>query len=112
MPINKLFNFCGVLKMIEKNLDKDWEEDETEETEEIYLPNPNPESPEETIRKTGLAWSAGISLFGSILVMLGIGWIVDAYFKSSPWGIVVGIILGAILGFYQFFKLSSQILKK
>ena len=69
-------------------------------------------SSEETIRGSGLAWSAGIAFFGSIVFTMIIGWFADLLFGSKPWGIVGGIILGAIIGFIQFFRISSQIFKK
>ena len=68
-----------------------------------------PESVDESVRRGGLAWSAGIVFFSSIVFMLFIGWGADWVFQSSPWGIVIGIILGSILGFIQFFRISSQI---
>ncbi len=68
-----------------------------------------PEPVEETVRKSGLAWSAGIAFFGSVAFMLFIGWLADLLFGSSPWGIVIGIVLGAVIGFMQFFRISSQI---
>jgi F0F1-type ATP synthase assembly protein I len=68
-----------------------------------------PENADENIRRGGLAWSAGIVFFSSIVFMLLVGWVVDWLFQSSPWGIVGGIVLGSVLGFVQFFRLSSQI---
>lgn len=68
-----------------------------------------PERVEETVRKSGLAWSAGIVFFGSVAFMLFLGWLADLLFGSSPWGIVIGIVLGAVIGFMQFFRISSQI---
>lgn len=68
-----------------------------------------PESAEETIRQTGLAWSAGIVFFGSVAFMLFLGWLADLVLGSSPWGIVAGVVLGSIIGFIQFFRISSQI---
>jgi F0F1-type ATP synthase assembly protein I len=65
----------------------------------------------QTIRMTGLAWSAGISLFGSIVFMLILGWFADLLFGISPWGIVGGIVFGAVIGFVQFFRINSEILK-
>lgn len=70
-----------------------------------------PESSAETIRKSGLAYAAGITLFASIVFTMGIGWFVDLMFGTTPWGIVGGIVLGSIIGFIQFFRLTSQILK-
>ena len=68
-----------------------------------------PETSNETVRRTGLAWSAGIAFFGAIVFMLFLGWLVDLMIGSAPWGIVGGIVLGSIIGFMQFFRISSQI---
>jgi F0F1-type ATP synthase assembly protein I len=68
-----------------------------------------PDSLAETTRKSGLAFSAGIAFFGSIVFMLLLGWFADLLLGSSPWGIVIGIVFGSILGFIQFFRITSQI---
>ncbi len=70
-----------------------------------------PETPDETIRKSGLAYSAAVVLLVSIVFMMILGWFADLLFGSSPYGIVGGIILGAIVGFIQFFRITSSILK-
>jgi|SRR5688572_6536953 F0F1-type ATP synthase assembly protein I len=66
----------------------------------------------ETVRSSGLAWSAAIALFAAVIVMLIIGWGADLLFGSSPWGIVIGIVIGALIGFIQFFRITSEIFKK
>lgn len=71
-----------------------------------------PESMAETVRRSGLAWSAGIAFFGAVVFMLILGWGADLLLGSSPWGIVVGIIIGSVIGFVQFFRITSQIFKK
>ena len=68
------------------------------------------ETTAETMRKTGLAWSAAIVFFGSVVFMLILGWFADLLLGSSPWGIVAGIILGSIIGFMQFFRITSRII--
>lgn len=83
--------------------DAEWEQEEVE-----YVPY-RPESADETARRGGLAWSAGIVFFSAIVFMLFIGWGADRLLGSSPWGIVGGIVLGSIIGFIQFFRISSQI---
>ncbi len=70
-----------------------------------------PESQAETARKSGLAYAAGITLFAAVVFMMVIGWGADLLFGTSPWGIVGGIVLGALVGFIQFFRLTAQILK-
>jgi len=86
--------------------------DEDEEDGEAFRPPEIKETPGETARKTGLAFSAGITLFGSVVVMMALGYLADLFFGYSPKGLVGGIILGAIIGFIQFFRLTSQIIKK
>lgn len=70
------------------------------------------ETTDENMRRTGLAWSAATILGGSVVFMLIIGWFFDLVFGSSPWGVVGGIVLGALIGFVQFFRITSQIFKK
>lgn len=71
-----------------------------------------PASLAETTRRDGLAWSAGIAFFASVVFMLILGWGADLLLGSSPWGIVGGIVIGSLIGFVQLFRLSSQIFKK
>jgi hypothetical protein len=77
-----------------------------------YQSPSEPESMAETVRQSGLAWSAGIAFFGAVVFMLILGWGADVLLGSSPWGIVGGIIIGSVIGFVQFFRITSQIFKK
>ena len=70
------------------------------------------ETIEENMRRTGLAWSAATVLGGSVVFMLIIGWFFDLIFGSAPWGVVGGIVLGAVIGFIQFFRITSRIFNK
>ncbi len=70
-----------------------------------------PPTADESVRMSGLAWSAGIMLFGSIVFMLILGWFADLLFGSSPWGIVIGMVIGAIIGFVQIFRINAEILR-
>ncbi len=76
-----------------------------------YTSSSDSESPAETYRKSGLAWSAAIALFGSVVFMLVLGWFADVLLGSSPWGIVTGIVIGSAIGFLQFFRITSQIIR-
>jgi F0F1-type ATP synthase assembly protein I len=83
-----------------------------ESKEPFILSEAEPTTMAETVRQSGLAYSAGIALFASVAFMLVIGWGADLLLGTSPWGIVAGIVLGALIGFIQFFRLTSQIFKK
>ena len=89
-----------------------FEEPAKTDSEPFVLSEAEPQSIAETVRQSGLAYSAGIVLFASVAFMLVISWGADVLFGSSPWGIVSGIVLGALIGFFQFFRLTSQIFKK
>lgn len=93
----------------EKREDDLWV-DETQMRDDpiFYLPY-TPESVDDSMRRTGLAWSLGIAFFISVGVSLFLGWLADLFLGSSPWGLVGGILLGAILGFIQFYRITSQI---
>lgn len=87
------------------------EEDRAEE-EPFVISEAKPEPAGEAVRKSGLAYSAGITLFASVAVLLLLGWGADRLLGTSPWGIVLGIILGAVVGFFQFFRITSQIFRQ
>lgn len=78
----------------------------TDHTPEYFAP-----TAAETLRMTGLAWSAGIMFFGSVGLMMVFGWLVDTVLGSSPWGIVGGIVLGSVIGFVQLVRINTQLLK-
>ena len=82
------------------------------ETEDFVIRNSKPESSAETFRRTGLAWSAGVAFGGAVIFMLILGWGADVLLGTTPWGIVAGIVLGSVIGFIQFFRITSQIFKK
>ncbi len=86
--------------------------DEAGDREPFILSTAEPESRIETARKSGLAWSIGVVFFSAVVSMLILGWGADLLFGTSPWGVVVGIVLGAIIGFLQLFRISSQIFRK
>lgn len=79
------------------------------ETTPLSVADDEPVSTVEIFRRMGLAWSAAIALFGSVVFMLAIGWVADVLLGSSPWGIVTGIVIGAVIGFFQLFRITSLI---
>lgn len=64
---------------------------------------------EEANRKSGIAYAAALTLFASVASLTGIGWLLDRAFGTKPWLLVVGLVLGAVAGFYQFIRLTSKL---
>ena len=60
-------------------------------------------------RKSGMAYAAALSLFFTVATMLGLGWLLDRWLKTGPWLMVAGIILGSILGLYEFIRITSKL---
>ncbi len=67
------------------------------------------ENKEEINRKSGLAYAAAFSLFGAVVAGLIAGWLLDRWLGTAPWLLVLGIVLGAAAGFYEFIRITSQI---
>jgi ATP synthase protein I len=63
---------------------------------------------EEISRKSGIAYGAAISLFVSVAVFCGLGWMVDRWLGTAPWFLAGGLVVGAIAGFTQFIRLTSK----
>jgi F0F1-type ATP synthase assembly protein I len=59
---------------------------------------------QETVRKSGPAAMGSYALIGSILLLGGIGYAVDAWQGTSPWFLLAGLLLGLIVGFYELAK--------
>ncbi len=87
-------------------------EDEPGTNEDFVISRAEPQSMADSVRQSGLAWSAGVAFFAAVVFMLVLGWGADVMLGTSPWGIVGGIVLGSTIGFIQFFRLTSQIFKK
>ena len=48
------------------------------------------------------------SLFGGILVGLGLGWVIDHYVHTTPWGMLVGCLLGLVAAIYTIVKAGQD----
>ena len=64
---------------------------------------------QEANRKTGIAYAAAFNLFASVITLGGVGWVLDKWLGKAPWFLVGGLVLGAIVGFYQFIRLTSKL---
>ena len=59
---------------------------------------------QDNIRRAGPAATASYTLIGSILLSGIAGTLVDRWLETSPWGLVVGLFVGLIVGFYEIAK--------
>ena len=55
-------------------------------------------------QQSGPAAAASYGLIASILIFTYLGWIIDKNIDSSPFAILVGMLLGMIIGFYHLIK--------
>lgn len=74
------------------------------------MPDSKETSDQETNRKSGMAYAAGFTLFASVAALTGLGWLVDRWFQTDPWFLILGIVLGSIVGLHQFIRISSRTL--
>jgi F0F1-type ATP synthase assembly protein I len=64
-----------------------------------------PENPDSGRRGAwALAMSVGWEVSSFTLIGVGAGWLCDAHFGSSPWGILVGTFVGIGLGLYSLIR--------
>ena len=65
---------------------------------------------QETTRRSGVAYAAGLTIFFSVASFMGVGWALDRWLGTS-WIMIAGIILGSVVGFYEFIRIISQLNK-
>ena len=59
-------------------------------------------------QQSGPAAAASYGLIASILIFTYLGWIIDKNIDSSPFAILIGMLLGMIIGFYHLIKAVSE----
>ena len=60
------------------------------------------------VQRSGPAASTSYTLIGAIILLGGIGYAIDGWQDSSPWGLFTGLMLGLIVGFYELAKTLWQ----
>ena len=59
---------------------------------------------QENVSRAGPAATASYSLIGAVVVLGGLGYAVDRWLGSAPWGAFIGLMLGLVVGFYELVK--------
>lgn len=59
---------------------------------------------QDNIRRAGPAASASYALIGAILLLGGAGHLLDRWQQTEPWGLLGGLLLGLLVGFYELAK--------
>ncbi|HJZ82384.1 MAG TPA: AtpZ/AtpI family protein [Pyrinomonadaceae bacterium] len=67
------------------------------------------EDKQEVNRKSGIAYAAAFSLFAAVASGLLAGWLLDRWLGTRPWLLVIGVVLGAAAGFYEFIRTTSKL---
>jgi ATP synthase protein I len=62
------------------------------------------ESLQDAASNAGAAAGASYTLVGGIIVLGGLGYAVDKWQGSGPWGLVIGLTLGIVVGFYELVR--------
>lgn len=53
--------------------------------------------------------SLGLELAVSVVLLAFVGYKVDEFLKTTPWGIFVGVVLGSIVGMWNIYKEANNI---
>ena len=56
------------------------------------------------LQQSGPVASASYGLLASVLIFTFLGWYIDAHNGSSPKGVLSGLVIGLIVGFYHLLK--------
>ena len=59
---------------------------------------------QENVTRAGPAATASYTLIGAVIGLGALGYAVDRWLGSAPWGVFVGLLLGVVVGFYELVK--------
>lgn len=59
---------------------------------------------QENVSGAGGVAAASYTLIGGIILLGGLGYLVDSWRGTSPWFLLTGLILGMVVGFWELIK--------
>jgi ATP synthase protein I len=54
------------------------------------------------------AASLGLEIAVAVFLGAGLGYLADSQLKSSPWGMVIGLMIGAVAGLWNAYKFALK----
>ncbi len=54
------------------------------------------------------AASLGLEVAAAVFLGALIGYWIDLYLKTGPWGMVIGVVVGSIAGFWNAYKFAMS----
>ena len=60
----------------------------------------------------GFSFKISTEIIAALVVGVGIGLIVDNYFNTKPFGLIIFFILGALAGFLNVYRVMRRIVKR
>lgn len=59
-------------------------------------------------RRAGTVAAASYTLIGAIILLGGVGYFADGWLGTAPWLLLVGLLVGIIVGFYELARVVWQ----
>jgi ATP synthase protein I len=63
------------------------------------------------LRAMGVASACGLDLASAILIGVLAGLVADSRLHSAPWGLVIGLFIGLVAGFYTAYLIIAPIVR-
>ena len=65
------------------------------------------EALQDNVARSGRAAGASYTLVGGIIVLGGLGYVLDGRLGTEPWLLVLGLLMGIVVGFYEIVKATK-----
>jgi F0F1-type ATP synthase assembly protein I len=56
---------------------------------------------QQSVMRAGTVAGASYTLIGAILALGGLGYLADGWLGTEPWLLIIGLMLGIVVGFYE-----------
>ena len=65
------------------------------------------EALQDNVARSGRVAGASYTLVGGIIVLGGLGYVLDGRLGTEPWLLVGGLLMGIVVGFYEIVKATK-----